>query len=85
MLNSSETLLVKGSAYSESIINILGSGQKFPPTVIEDGGAKYHKNTGTVDFEWSLFNFNPFFKCTTFRLDHLSEGCPYNLTAGGTE
>lgn len=86
--NGLQTVQVHGVGIFRSIINILGSGQNFPPTVI--GRWKEQniiiKNTGTVDFGTGVFSIShPFFTCTASSAGPLIGGlCPYNLAAGGT-
>lgn len=87
--NGLQTVQVHGVGIFKSIINILGSGQNFPPTVI--GRWKEQnitiKNTGTVDFGTGVFSLTGPFKCVASSagpLVGIPLSCPYNLSAGGT-
>ena len=81
-----QSLQVHGFGIFASIINILGSGQNFPPVVI--GKWKEQnitiKNTGTVDFGTGLFTLTGPFTCVASTAGALVGGaCPYRLDAGG--
>lgn len=85
--NGSQSLQVHGTGIFASIINILGSGQNFPPVII--GKWKEQnitiKNTGTVDFGTGVFSLTGPFTCvasTAGPLDATGH-CPYRLDAGG--
>jgi hypothetical protein len=85
--NGLQTVQVHGTGIFASIINILGSGQNFPPTVI--GKWKEQnisiKNTGTVDFGTGNFSLTGPFTCVASSAGPLVGGvCQYNLMAGAT-
>ena len=86
--NGTQTVQVRGFGIFASIINILGSGQNFPPVVI--GKWKEQnitiKNTGTVDFGTGTFALTGPFKCVASTAGPLDGSglCPYQLDAGGS-
>ncbi len=85
--NGLQTVQVHGTGIFASIINILGTGQNFPPTVI--GKWKEQtitiRNTGTVDFGTGVFSLTGPFTCVASTAGAAAAGsCPYNLIAGGT-
>lgn len=81
-----QTVTLHGKGVFKSIINILGSGQTFAPTVVGRTREQYVilENSGTVDFPDGFFSLSGPFTCVSSSAGPNVDGkCPYHLAGNG--